>query len=68
MAKKVNSSFKELPKGELIVLSFRNNENKCYTVTENTDGKYFLYSQGSSSYTYLKSKADPLFPEVYPEL
>lgn len=67
MAKRINSLLKELPKGEHIVLSFHNNDSENYTVTQSTDGKYFLYSKNNSSYTYLKSKTDPLFSEVYPE-
>lgn len=68
MAKKINSIYEKLPCGETIVLSYISADTKNYTVTEGNDGRFALYLNAGKGFIYLKSKNDPLFPEVYPEV
>lgn len=59
----------EFPKSERIEITFRQDETVTYIITKNdAENKYYLYLRLDNGYQYLKSKADPLFKEVYPEL
>lgn len=66
MPKRINETFKNLPKSEIVNLTFDDGK-KIYIVTRDSDRtNYYLYEKISNGYKYLKSrKKDPCFPECY---
>lgn len=64
---KEQTFLKKFPKSEKRVLTFFKNNVEQYAITRTHQDRYKLYSydNATKTYTFLKSKNDPLFPEVY---
>lgn len=65
MSKKINEVLKEIPKNEIIILTFIGSESQKLIVTQGKEG-FYLYQSTDAGYKFLKSRSkDPCFPECY---
>ena len=65
MPKKINEVFKEIPKSEMVIMTFIGESGQRLTVTQGKEG-FYLYQNIDKGYRFLKSRSkDPCFQECY---
>lgn len=65
MPKKINEVFKEIPKSEMVIMTFIGESGQRLTVTQGKEG-FYLYQNTDKGYRFLKSRSkDPCFQECY---
>lgn len=65
MPKKINEVLKEIPKSEMVIMTFIGSSEQKLIVTRGIEG-FYLYQNTDKGYRFLKSRSkDPCFPECY---
>lgn len=65
MPKKINEVLKEIPKSEMVIMTFIGSSEQKLIVTRGKEG-FYLYQNTDKGYRFLKSRSkDPCFPECY---
>lgn len=65
MPKKINEVLKEIPKSEMVIMTFIGSSEQKLIVTRGKEG-FYLYQSTDTGYKFLKSRSkDPCFPECY---
>lgn len=65
MPKKINEVLKEIPKSEMVIMTFIGSSEQKLIVTRGKEG-FYLYQNTDKGYKFLKSRSkDPCFSECY---